>query len=52
MNKHCKGCKQHHVAGHPKGSAHARVYNDWCSKYGQHAEKIIGHCKLQGGRRD
>jgi len=30
MNKHCKGCLKHHSAGHPKGSALAAKYNDWC----------------------
>ena len=50
MNAHCKGCRHHHNAGHPKDSVHARKYNDWCCKYGKPAPATIGHCKLNNGK--
>jgi hypothetical protein len=51
MNKHCKGCKNHHNAGHPKESKFAKTYNDWCIQYGRCASKAIGECKLKDGKR-
>jgi len=49
MTHHCKGCKLHHNAGHPKDSQLAKTYNDWCCKgYGKPARKAIGECKLKG----
>lgn len=45
MNKHCKGCKSHWNAGHPKDSPLAKTYNDWCCKVGCAASEAIGHCK-------
>ena len=50
MDKHCKGCVHHHVAGHPQGSRYER-YNDWCTKFSNFAGKIIGHCKLNNGKK-
>lgn len=48
-SKHCKGCKYHWDAGHPKDHVLAKDHNDWCTKFGQTARKIIGHCKLING---
>lgn len=50
MNRHCKDCRYHHNAGHPKDSPKARRYNDWCCKYGTVAREIVGHCKLFAGK--
>lgn len=50
MDKHCKGCKYHHNAGHSKESKYAYRYNDWCVKYGRSCIDILGHCKLNNGR--
>lgn len=50
MNHHCKDCKHHHDAGHPKNSIYAKKYNDWCCKFGSTAKKVIGHCKLHNGK--
>jgi len=47
MDKHCKGCKSHHIAGHPKGSPLAKKYNDWCCKLGVTAKNAVSHCKLK-----
>ena len=44
MTKHCKGCKYHNNAGHPKDSNLVK-YNDWCCVVGKYAPKCIGHCK-------
>jgi hypothetical protein len=49
MTKHCKGCKFHHVAGHPKDSRLIK-YNDWCCAFGKTAPKCIGHCKQQNAK--
>lgn len=46
MNKQCKGCANHYIAGHPKGSPLAKRYNDWCTKHGSTAKDALGHCKL------
>ena len=46
MTKHCKGCRHHHNAGHPKDSHRAVAYNDWCCKNSMTARKAIGHCIL------
>lgn len=48
MDKHCKGCVYHHVAGHAKASPLARTYNDWCCMMGRTARKAVSHCKLKG----
>jgi hypothetical protein len=48
MNKHCKDCKFHYNAGHPKDSPLAKKYNDWCPAHGTTAKDAIGHCKLTG----
>ena len=50
MNNHCKGCVFHHDAKHPKDSIYAKTYNDWCCGYGKTVKKVIGHCKLNGGK--
>ena len=52
MNKHCKGCLKHHSAGHPKGSALAAKYNDWCCWRGSTASKAIGHCKQRNAKQE
>ena len=44
MNKHCKGCSDHHNANHPKDSPLALKYNDWCCSHGTIAEKAISWC--------
>lgn len=46
MDKHCRGCKHHWKAGHPKDSPAAKKHNDWCCKVGQSAKSSIGHCKV------
>ena len=51
MDKHCKGCVYHHNAGHPKGSPHAAKHNDWCTHYSNTAKRVIGHCKIHGGKK-
>lgn len=51
MNKHCKGCRFHHNAGHPKESPYAKRYNDWCCAKGDTASKSIGHCKTHNLKR-
>jgi hypothetical protein len=50
MNKHCRDCKHHHNAGHPKDSNLAKPYNDWCLKFSRPAPKAIGECKLKDGK--
>ena len=50
MNKHCKGCKNHHNAGHPVESNLAKTYNDCCVKYSRCASKAVGECKLKNGK--
>ena len=50
MNKHCKGCTKHHNAGHKQDSPLAKIYNDWCCRYGKTAKKAIGQCKNEGGK--
>ena len=50
MNSHCKGCKAHHNAGHPKESNLAKQYNDWCIKFSRFASMAVGECKLKNGR--
>ena len=50
MSDHCKGCKAHHNAGHPKESNLAKTYNDWCVKYSRCASKAVGECKLKDGK--
>ena len=49
MNRHCKGCRAHHNAGHPKDSPKAK-YNDWCVKYSNFAARVVGHCILKKGK--
>jgi len=54
MNKQCKGCQFHHIAGHKSGSKLApfntlKKHNDWCCKYGRTAKKALGHCRLNSG---
>jgi hypothetical protein len=49
MDAHCKGCRLHHNAGHPKGSQLSK-YNDWCCKFGGFASRLTGHCKLHNGK--
>ena len=56
MTDHCKGCKLHHNAGWrqdqiKKVSARAK-YNDWCSKFGQPAKKVVGHCKTLSAKEE
>jgi len=50
MNKHCKECKYHHDANHPKTSNLGSRYNDWCVKFSNTARDVIGHCKLKQGK--
>lgn len=50
MNSYCKGCRNHHSAGHPKDSPLAKKYNDWCCHHSRNASKAVGHCKIHGGR--
>jgi hypothetical protein len=50
MDAHCKGCKYHHNAGHPKGSRYEKRHNDWCIHFSNVARKIVGHCKLHNGK--
>lgn len=50
MNEHCKGCKHHHNAGHPKESNLANTYNNWCVKFSRCANKAVGECKLKDGK--
>jgi len=52
QTKYCKGCKAHHNAGHSANSPKAKIYNDWCCKYGRTAYKAMGECKLKNGRVD
>ena len=47
MNEHCKGCRYHHNAGHPKTNPLARIHNDWCCKNSKKASEAVGHCVLQ-----
>lgn len=47
MNKHCKGCKLHWKHGKP-----GTKYADWCPKYSNVASKIVGHCKINGGKQN
>lgn len=48
---HCRDCQMHHNAGHPKNSkVELLKYNDWCCKFGKHAQKIVGHCKNVNGK--
>ena len=47
MDKYCKGCNAHWKHGKP-----GTKYTDWCTKYTNVASKIIGHCKLKGGKQD
>lgn len=49
MNPHCRGCKYHSNAGHPKDSPNVR-FNDWCCKHGKVAKKAIGQCKLNNSK--
>lgn len=46
MTKHCRDCKFHYNAGHPKNVLLAKRYNDWCTQAGKTAKDAIGHCKL------
>ena len=50
MTKHCKGCTKHHNAGYKQDSPLAKIYNDWCCRYGKTAKKAIGQCKNEGGK--
>lgn len=51
MNQHCEGCVMHHNAKHPKPVKPGLVkWNDWCCRFGNHAKKVIGHCKNVGGK--
>ena len=50
MEKHCKGCKYHHNAGHKKEGQYSKKHNDWCRKFSGHASKLIGHCKINNGK--
>jgi transcription elongation factor Elf1 len=50
MHKHCKDCRMHHNAKHPKGSPLVSPYNDWCCKYSRKASHAVGHCKLHNGK--
>lgn len=53
MDKHCKGCVYHNIAGHPKDSnLYKSAYNDWCTKYSGRASDKVGHCKLNKGKKD
>lgn len=49
MDKYCKDCTHHHVAGHPKGSPLTK-YNDWCTRWSHFAKRMVSHCKLHKGR--
>lgn len=48
MHKHCKGCRWHHNAGHPKtASKSLQKYNNFCTRMSACVSKdVIGHCKL------
>ncbi len=51
MNTHCQGCKSHHNANHPRSSpAPLLKFNDWCCRFGKHAQDAVGHCKLTNGK--
>ena len=52
MTKHCKGCTKHYNAGHKQDSPLAKIYNDWCCRYGKTAKKAIGQCKNEGGNNE
>jgi hypothetical protein len=46
MNPHCKNCRAHWNAGHPKNSPYAKKHNDWCCQFSQPAAKAVGRCKM------
>lgn len=51
MNKHCSGCIFHHNAGCPEKDKRSKQFNDWCCLYGKPANKSIGQCKLNNGKK-
>jgi hypothetical protein len=52
VSKHCRGCRHHHNAGHPKNSPLAAKFNDWCCKFGCTAEKALSRCKLWNAKEE
>ena len=51
MNKHCKDCVYHHNAGHKEGTRYSHKYNDWCTYFSNKATMIVGHCKINNGKK-
>lgn len=50
MEKHCKGCRFHHCAGHKKPNKEMEKYNNWCVARG--GVVMVGWCKTHKAREE
>lgn len=50
MNRHCKGCANHHNAGRKQPKPGQTKYNDWCCAKG--APVDVGWCKTHQAKQE
>ena len=50
MNRHCKGCVNHHNAGRKQPKPGQAKYNDWCCAKG--APVDVGWCKTHQAKQE